>query len=383
MANMMDYIDWRGDIPFSAAELNEVDNLILSAISYVDFENIVSPSFGEGISLRAAARQYLLRHRGEKAYLGAIVPPKIVALMAKASKSVRFGQIKMCGYINHINDKTETQFSAVTYLLDDRHVFVAYRGTDDTIVGWKENFNMSFMHPVPAQTEAMHYLEELASERDETVYVGGHSKGGNLAVYALAKCSHKTNERVKLAFNNDGPGFSREFMQSLEYESTREKIRTILPQSSVVGMLLEHEEKYEVIKSSQSGLLQHDPLSWEVLGAGFIHLDTIAADSKFVDQAIKEWLSGMSVAEREMFVEKLFESLAATNAKTLTDLNTDRKKILQAWNGLDAETRNTVFKYVKLLFKEKTKNIIPAKKPAEVKTVTAKKKVVMKNPMQK
>ena len=362
MANMIDYIDWRGDIEFSQVPLNEVDNLILSAIAYVDFEKIVSPSFNKPILLSTAAKNYLCRHRGEKAYLGAIVPPQIIALMAKASRSKRFGKIRVCGYINHVSDESQTQFSAITYLLDERHLFVAYRGTDDTIVGWKENFNMSFMHPVPAQLEALSYLEEVAEERREDIYVGGHSKGGNLAVYALAKSSDSTRERIINAFNNDGPGFTREFMEGLDYEGIKDKIITIVPQSSIVGMLLEHEEKYEVVKSTEVGIWQHDSLSWEVLGGSFIHLDTITDESKLVDRTVKQWLNELSPEEREGFVENLFESLSSTNAKTLTDLNTDKKKIRKAWNGLDAETRNMVFKYIKLIFKEKTKTILPAKK---------------------
>ena len=366
MANMMDYIDWRGDIEFSQVPLNEVDNLILSAISYVDFENIVSPSFNKPILLNTAVKTYLCRHRGEKAYLGAIVPPQIIALMAKASRSRRFGRIRVCGYINHVSSEYQMQFSAMTYLLDEKHLFVAYRGTDDSIVGWKENFNMSFMHPVPAQLEAVSYLHGVAEERREDIYIGGHSKGGNLAVYALSKCSPEISHRIINAFNNDGPGFSSEFMKSLEHESTKEKIVTIVPQSSIVGMLLEHEERYEVIKSSENGVWQHDCLSWEVLGGSFIHLDTITEESKLIDRTVKQWLSEMSPEERETFVENLFDSLSSTNAKTLTDLNTDKKKIRKAWNGLDAETRNMVFKYIKLIFKEKTKNILPAKKEKPV-----------------
>ena len=361
MANMMDYIDWRGDIEFSQVPLNEVDNLILSAICYVDFEGIVSSSLNKPILLSTAARNYLVRHRGEKAYLGAIVPNQIIALMAKAAKSRRFGRIRVCGYINHISDKTQTQFSAMTYLLDDNTIFVAYRGTDDTIIGWKENLNMSFMHPVPAQLEAVSYLERVSDERKENIYVGGHSKGGNLAVYALAKCAPEVKDRVIGAFNNDGPGFSRDFIESLDYVSTREKIRTFLPESSVVGILLEHEERYEVVKSSQTGLWQHDSLSWEVMGGSFIHLDDITEESKSIEKTLKLWLDEMSTEDRELFVDNLFGALSATEAKTLTDLNTDRKKVLKAWGSLDVETKNAVYKYIKLLFKERTKNIIPRK----------------------
>lgn len=362
MANMLDYIDWRGDIEFSQVPLNEVDNLILSAICYVDFENIVSPSFNKPILLSTAVKTYLRRHRGEKAYLGAIVPPQIIALMARAAKSKRFSHVRVCGYINHVCDDKQMQFSAMTYLLDENHLFVAYRGTDDTIIGWKENFNMSFMHPVPSQIEAAAYLKDVASERKEKIYVGGHSKGGNLAVYAFSKSSPEIKARVIEAYNNDGPGFNKEFIESEEYLSSRDKIHTIIPQSSVVGMLLEHEEDYEVIKSSHSGIWQHDSISWEVMGGSFIHLDSITDESKFIDRTLKQYLDEMDSEARETFVDNLFEALESTNAKTLTDLNSDKKKIIKAWNGLDAESRNTVFKYIKLIFKEKTKSIAPQKK---------------------
>ena len=364
MANMMDYIDWRGDLEFSQVPLCEVDNLILSVLCYIDFENAIPSSLGESVLFNTAAKDYLKQHRGEKAYLGAIVPPQIVALMARAAKSKRFGKIRVCGYINHVNDETETQFSALTYLLDDATAFVAFRGTDDTIIGWKENFNMSFIHPVPAQIAAASYLDDAVRELGSRskFYVGGHSKGGNLAVYSIVKCKAETNAKVLWAFNNDGPGFTKEFIESEDYQNSKERIKTVIPQSSVVGMLLEHEESYEVVKSSQAGLLQHDSLSWEVMGGKFIHLDTVTDESKFIDRTIKQWLGEMSSEDRETFVSNLFDSLISTNAKTLTDLNDDRKKIRQAWNGLDSETRNIVFKYVKLLFKEKTKNILPRAK---------------------
>ena len=376
MANMMDYIDWRGDLEFSQVPLCEVDNLIMSMLCYIDFENIIPPDFEHSVIFNTAAKEYLKLHRGEKAYLGAIVPPQIVALMARAAKSRRFGRIRVCGYVNYVNDETETQFSALTYLLDDKTAFIAFRGTDDTIVGWKENFNMSFIHPVPAQIAAAAYLREaveiLGDKR--SFYVGGHSKGGNLAVYSIVKNDEQITAKVLGAFNNDGPGFTKEFIEGEEYQLAKEKIKTIIPQSSVVGMLLEHEESYEVVKSSQAGLLQHDALSWEVMGGKFIHLDTVTDESKFIDRTIKQWLGEMSAEERETFVSNLFDSLISTNAKTLTDLNDDRKKLRQAWNGLDADTRNTVFKCVKLILKEKTKTILPrvkADKAAEVEQKTS------------
>ncbi len=359
MANMMDYIDWRGDLDFSEVPICEVDTLILSQIAYVDFENIVSASFNKPILLSTAVKSYLRRHRGEPAYVGAIIPKEIIALMSKAAYSERFSRIRVCGYVNIVSDDREMQFSALTFLLDEGTAFVAYRGTDDTIIGWKENFNMSFMHPVPAQLEAVEYLESVAAVRHERFYIGGHSKGGNLAVYALTKCSEATKERVVMAYNHDGPGFSEGFTASPDYEAVRSRVRTILPQTSVVGMLLEHEENYEVIRSAQNGIFQHDSFSWEVMGGSFIHLDSITKESKFIDETVKQWLSEMSSEERERFVEDLYSAMTATNAKTLTDLNSDKKSLARIWSGLDADTRATAMRYIKLIFTETAKKIVP------------------------
>ncbi|MBO5415290.1 MAG: DUF2974 domain-containing protein [Clostridia bacterium] len=363
MATLFDYLDWRGDITFGEVGLNEVDSLILSMICYIDFDGIVPEKHDEkSIQLLAAARQYLRNHKGEQAYLGAILPPTLVTLLAKAAKTKRFGTLRLCGYVNRVNPETQIQFSALTYLLGNQNIYVSYRGTDDTLVGWKENFNMSFMEAVPAQLEAVKYLEKAAAIAQGGIYTGGHSKGGNLAVYATTKCSPETKEKIIMTYNNDGPGFSRNFISAPDYQSIKGKIRTLVPESSIVGMLLEHEETYEVVKSVQVGIMQHDSFSWEVLGSKFIHLNTISDESRKIDRTLKNWLNEMDSKQREDFVEAVYETLIATNASTLTDISTDKIKLLRAWNGLSEENRAIVMKSIRLLFKENLKLRKPKKK---------------------
>lgn len=362
MANITDYLDWRGDISFSACPPNEIDSLILSEICYIDFEGIISPYQSKPILLSTAAKQYAQRHRGEKSYIGAIVPPSIIPLFMKASKTERFGKIKVCGYVNRISDDEQMQFCALTYIINDKYTYVAFRGTDDTIVGWKENFNMSFMHPVPAQLQAVEYLKKVAESKDGTLSICGHSKGGNLAVYSATKAPDEIKARIDAVYNHDGPGFTKDFILNEDYISIRHKIHTIVPQTSIIGMLLEHEEHYEVVKSNQTGLLQHDSFSWEVLGKNFIHLDSITKESRFIDRTIKQWLGEMSEDERKDFVDALYESLNATKAKTLTDLSSDKRMLVKVWSGLDANMRNTVLKYARLLFTQGAKSIMPKAK---------------------
>ena len=362
MGSLFDYLDWRGDLRFSEVPLGEVDGLILSLLSYIDFDGIVPSDFGETpVTLLDATRQYLRRHKGENAYLGVIVPPDIVSLAAKASKSRRFGDVRLCGYVNRIDSAEQKQFSAVTALLSDRTAFVAFRGTDDTLVGWKENFNMSFLDTVPAQQDAVAYLETVAEAIPLPFSVGGHSKGGNLAVFAAVRCQPDLKERLITAFGYDGPGFSRGFIDGVDYKSTRPKIRTIVPDSSVVGMLLEHEETYEVIKSNATGLLQHNGFSWEVLGGKFIHLDTVTGESRLIDSALKDWLDGMTPAEREGFVDNIFETLSAAGATTLTELSAEKIKLVKAWGALDPKTRSVLLKCISLLLRPGGKGARKAK----------------------
>ena len=356
MGTLFDYLDWRGDLSFSDVPINEVDNLIFTQLSYVAFDGIVSEKIEEKpISVRDAVRQYLKRHKGETAYLGKIVPSAILSLAAKAAKSARYANVKMLAYTNRIDEKTQMQFSAVTFLPQNAPAYVAYRGTDDTLVGWKEDFNMSFLQPVPAQMEAVAYLERVAPHLTEKFFVGGHSKGGNLAVYAAVKCSPALQKRILSVYNNDGPGFDRAFIEGVEYQNLRGKIRTIVPESSVVGMLLEHEESYDVIKSHATGLLQHDGCSWEVLGGKFIYLDAITNESKLIDITLRTWLDGLSMEEREEVVDAVYEVLVATNATTLTELTADKVKLVKAWGNLDPKIKSIVLKCIGIFLKESTK----------------------------
>lgn len=357
MSTVFDYIDWRGDIPFSSVPLNEVDALIFSQISYIDFKKTVpsSPS-AKPVSFLAAAKRYMHIHRDAPADIGVIVPHEIVRVMTHAARSRRFGEISVVGYVNRISDSEQKQFSAITFLIGADTCVVAYRGTDDTIVGWKESLNLSFLSPIPAQTEAVKYLESIANAfPTRTIYSVGHSKGGNLAVWAAVKCRSDVNERIKAVYNNDGPGFDGEFIQSEEYARTRERIFTLVPQSSVVGMLLEHEENYEVVQSTHTGLLQHNALSWEVMGGGFIHTDSITEESKRIDATLKGWLAELSHDKRKQIIDSLYEILSSTNAKTLTDLNADKLGLIKAWNTLDGESRKFIRRCISLIIRNTKK----------------------------
>ena len=354
-SGLFDYLDWRGDLSFENVPVCEVDSLIFSMISYIDFTDAVDEELGDKKPqvLLGATKAYLKKHSGIIKSIGLILPREIITLLVRASKSARFGLTRPFCHVNRVCDEEQKQFSATSFMLPGGDVFVAFRGTDDTLVGWKENFNMSFMHPVPAQTEAQSYLEHIASLTDGKIYVGGHSKGGNLAVYAAVKANKATKKRIAAVYNNDGPGFDKDFIESADYDSMRERIFTLVPQTSVVGMMLEHEERYSVVKSTSTGLLQHNGLTWSVMGGSFIRLDSIDEESRLIDSSLKGWLASISIEDRERFVDELFEVLTSTNAKTLSELNSDKRKIVKAWNAMDNEFRSQLLRGLSMIVGKK------------------------------
>lgn len=356
--NVFDYLNWRGDLSFDQVGVCEVDGLIFSILSYVDYSEVVSSEI-HGIrrppALLTITKRYLSAHRGgDVPELGLMLSKEIVKLLVKASKTKRFGLLRPICFVNKICDQTEMQFSAIAFSFENGDTFVAFRGTDDTLVGWKENFNMSFIYPVPAQKEAVAFLDYVASKTQGRIYLGGHSKGGNLAVYAGVKASLKTRERIERIYSNDAPGFDAAFIGGKDYKDMKERISTFLPQSSVVGMLLEHEEGYTVIKSRNSGLLQHNGFSWEVMGGKFIYLDSISENSKVLDKKMKSFLAGMTKEERENFVDSLFDALSTnTGAKTLTELSAEKLKLFKVWGTLDDTSKAQFRKIASIIMGKK------------------------------
>ena len=311
MADMLDYLAWRGDIEFPQMPVNPVDALIFSTLSYIQFEDIVPDNPLQSISLaEAAAGLFSLNAPQNRVRV-----KKDLDLLEAAAKSPRFDNIRMTFYRSILIPEEDTQFAAVTIFLEDGSAYIAFRGTDSTLTGWKEDFNMTFQSSIPAQRLALEYVQQFAAAHPIPIWMGGHSKGGNLAVYAAAKCGEMLQRRIVEVHNQDGPGFSAEMMSDPGYQRILPKLRSYVPQSSVIGMLLEHEEPYTIIKSSQIGIMQHDPYSWQVLGANFLPVEELTADSRFLDRTFKNWLSKMSKEERSEFFDTVFELLESTGAE--------------------------------------------------------------------
>lgn len=349
MANIFDYLQWRGDLTLEQDEFNEIDNLILARFSYLPFDELIKEN--ENVSIEELAKRY------KKAN---IKPEDIlwkddVNLLPALEKAERFKNMIAVKYINKIDEEEEKQFSAITVLMPDDTIYVSYRGTDNTIVGWKEDFNMSFKSHVASQLDSVKYLEEIAKEYpNKKLRVGGHSKGGNLAVYAAVFANDSVKNRIINVYNNDGPGFSDEIIKLDEYKNMIKKVHTFIPQSSVFGRLLNHEEKYTVLESVQTGIMQHDLYSWQVLGNEFVRVDEITDGSEFVNETIRGWLSKVSPEQREQFIDTIFAILNNTNAHRMHELSENwfvsAKTILKTYKNIDEESKKIITETLFCLF---------------------------------
>lgn len=353
MADLFDYLTWRGDLSFSQDPPNAVDALIFSGLTYVRYGSSVEEHPDIPVTLRAAAEEFFTLPDYESRSL----LKRDLELLRCASQSRRFGECELLFYRDVLQEEEQTQFAAVTFLLDDGSAFVAFRGTDTTMVGWQEDFNMSFMQVVPAQLMAVDYVRQVEAELWKPLRLGGHSKGGNLAVFAAARSSPAVQTKILEVYNNDGPGFNDYLMGDVGYQAMVPKIRTYVPQSSVIGMLLEHEEPYTIIRSKQLGLLQHDYYSWEVQGPGFVPMEEMTADSRFVSSTLKNWLADMTVQERSEVVEAMFGLLnlgeldsaldifqpknLKTYIKTLSSDTTLRRLLSEEFKALVEAARKT------------------------------------------
>ena len=366
MANILDYLNWRGDLSFEISPFNEVDGLILSYLSYLDMDELFRvdgfclpdtltdedaadhgrplpddnggqmsgevpdpvdrriESYGRMVPLKTAVDHYFQSHTDEE--IAVLLPPfnHVPSAARLAADSVRFGSVMVSDYLNLVDCEDAEQISAMTFWLDKSTAFVSFRGTDMTIAGWKEDFGLSYMPVIPSQRHAVQYLNSVFGKAGSElkIYAGGHSKGGNLAVYAASFSAKAVRDRIVHVYACDAPGFRPELIRRAEYRAMLSKITRIVPDSSIIGGLLETGDETLVIKSSEAGLLQHDAISWQVLGTSFVRSERSDL-GRFFDESMRGWISGLKDTELEAFTDALFGFISAGGARTFTELKAD------------------------------------------------------------
>lgn len=352
IANIFDYLIWRGDLTLEHSDFNEIDGVILARLSYLPFEKIIEQHSMRTAKMSFAAKAFLALPDIDSI----VLMKEDVRLLTFLAESPRFQNMEIMMYVNQIDTKTQTQFSVITVKINENRYFISFRGTDNTLIGWKEDFNMSFVCPVPAQELALQYVENIAHLVSGSLVIGGHSKGGNLAVYASACCSGYIQDRIEKVYNYDGPGFDEKILLTDGYKKICHRVNTFVPQSSIVGMLLGHEEEYTIVHSAQvSGIWQHDTYSWEVKRDEFVCLESVTNSSRFIDYTLKAWVADLDYSQREKFIDTIYTVVSETNATTLRELGdnwfSSAKTVLKSVKNLDEATRHAVTQALLLLAK--------------------------------
>lgn len=313
--NLFGYLS-RAFETFEERPLTDVDSLVLSCLSYFRYQ-------GEDVrgSRGVSVRELFQAEHLERMTRGLWDPEGLMRVLALTAASPRFRDVVVSKYVDDFDESAEKQFSACVLHLPAGGAYVSYRGTDNTLVGWKEDFNMAFETGVPSQYAAIDYLERVAPSIDGNIYLGGHSKGGNLAVCAAARCSEPVATRIVRVFSHDGPGFTGDALADELWQQRADLVSKTVPRSSVIGMLFEKQEDYTVVESSMMGLTQHNPFSWVVEGNDFVNLEGLGRGASFVDKGLNEWIASMTREEREGVVETLFSVLGAAGEDTFADLS--------------------------------------------------------------
>ena len=387
---MATIIDYAAEQTASFTELpyNETDALVLASLAYQRMPDIVPtyastlarletvrdrirafkpwtslaalkaifrPPF-EGPTLLEIGKALKVRDfNASTGYRGTADPRLTFRLFSAAVSNPRFNTIKMGAYSEYTSLKEQTQFAAVTALRPDGVLMPLFRGTDDSFVGWKEDFNMSFQYPVPAQEYAAAYVRRIAELWRGPIIPAGHSKGGNLAVYAALNAPAAIQSRIRRVYSLDGPGFPESVVTSQDYTNIIDRIVKIVPDSSIVGMILETPERCVVVASDERGLMQHLPFSWQVEHGNLVQLPDISPGSQYFNRALNEWLAKLTYDQRQHTIDALFTLLMSTGAERFPDmlgaLPRTLPHMLGSFAGLSDQDRRHVLELLNLLWR--------------------------------
>ena len=364
MANLFNYLAWRGDLPLDKIPFCELDAAVLTRLSYLPLDVIVSADLTKKITLLEATERALAAKKpSDYIWKG---DDRLLRILSTCK---RFQDLKLSGFVNSIDETTTMQFGAVIIELEEGLHFLSYRGTDKSLIGWQEDFNLFYEFPVPSQTEALRYFETAYTALGGEWMLGGHSKGGTVAIYTASFCSEALRKCIRAVYNMDGPGIEPKYLADSAFEQVRERIVTYMPQSSVIGKMFGHEDKCVVVQSIEHNLWQHDLYTWKVTRDKFIRMPDTNKTSAFFDQTLTGFVAEMTHEERKQLVEGLFDLLKSTEHETFDELAEkwlqSGGKILKSFTRLDGKTRAMIGGKLFLFLKKAGGNLPDRIKPTK------------------
>ena len=345
MANINDYLLWRGDIPLNTQyKFNEIDSMILARFSYLLFNKI---EMKDEETIESISNKMKDFENDEFLYNGD------KELIINLGSSIRFKNMIVTDYINSADKDIEKQFGAITVHLSTDEMYISYIGTDSTINGWKEDFNMAFMESVPCQISGLKYLENMAKKYpNKKIRIGGHSKGGNVAIYSAITSCREVQDRIIKVDNYDGPGFSSSIIKQYKNEEIIKNIETFIPQESIIGRVLNHKEKMTISLSTEKGVLQHDIYSWQVLGTKMLKSEKITNNSEEFNKTLVDWLENTTNEQRKVFIDTVFELFYSTEAESFGEIMQkfpiSLSRILKKYQQLSEEDKKIMTDMVKI-----------------------------------
>ena len=347
MTNIMDYLKWRGDIIISdVSPFNEVDSVILARLAYLSFHEIEMDKIETIESIANKMKDLdisLFRYKKDKDFI------------INLGNSERFKNMQITNYTENNEKENEKQFSAITIHTEKNEMYVSFIGTTASIYGWKEDFNMAFLDSVPCQIEGMKYLAKVAQEyQNKKIRVGGHSKGGNVAIYSALTNPSLQNRIIKV-YNFDGPGFHKKFIEKYGKSPILEKIESYFPQDSIIGRIMNHKEKYSIVESNEKGIRQHNLYSWKVMGSYLINSKKLTDASEIMNKTVTNWLEETTSEQRKIFIDSVFELFYATDENTFLEISSHLSKnlsiILKKYNEITDEDKKIISDMMKLFMK--------------------------------
>lgn len=342
--NLIDYIRSE-QRTFRQKPFCVADSLALSVLSYFNFTGLVpKPS---PLSIPVTFHLLALRPGAFDKMCEGVGNAEQKRLMAEVmALSPRFRDMTLDYFVNIVDPDAGKQFSAVTVRLPDRTAFISYRGTDNSLTGWKENFNMAFLSPVPAQVESANYLNNVAGWTRRELRTGGHSKGGNLALYAAVFCRERVRSRIVGVYTHDSPGFKHDVYSTPEYLSIADRVVSLLPQGSKIGTLLNQNTAIRVVFSRAEGFGQHDPFSWQFENGDFKYLDRLSDEAIRFDAMLDNWVDRLTDEKRRLVVDAFFELIDKTDATTfdsaLAYLKSGELTSYKKLKGIEPEVRRVL-----------------------------------------
>lgn len=353
MNDIFDYINKYGSKTFYEKEPNDVDALILCQLSYLPFDDVVTRSLRSPTTVARAAYGFF-----EIGDFSRIIWKKTDArLLAACAESKRFKDLRLSGYVNELDDDEAKQFSAIIFKLKKRLRFLAFRGTDHSFAGWEEDFNLYSRPTLPSQKRAAEYLGKAARLLRSDFIIGGHSKGGNLAMYAYENIAPELRSRIKAVYNFDGP--------SLNKEPESDKIRKFVPQSAIFGTMLSKGEDYSIVKCKNGKFNQHDVTSWLVDGDDFDCVFKRSQISRRAENALSDFVNDLDADERRDFIDTLFGVFRDTGKQDFDEVMKKPTAVARSFIKQDKANRRVLRKAFGKVMKSAGKNIFKVKKKSK------------------